>query len=203
MSAADPAIDASKFPRFVTCRVKRAVKITFMQENPGDSVTLHFDGEHAPIEVPFEWVRTRRAQPGGYLVVYEDGYSSWEPAQSILKNSVPAEDWGIPRSQDPKYGINLRGKFFNRSTGAEIPAGMPTMTFIAQDRKALPMLSYYRSLLEIPSAQGSVDERLLAFSDYATRYPQNMKEPDGRAPPPPVAHSITRPGPATNSPSGE
>lgn len=190
-------------PLYVSCRTKRAAKIAFMQDAPGDCTTLHFEGGHPSIEVSREWVMKRGAQPGGYYIVYEDGYTSWEPAAAFETSSVPADQWGIPRSQDPKYGINFRGRLFNRSNGKEVPPHMPVVTFIGQDRKAMAMLTYYRSLLEKASAQSSIDERILAFSNYAVQYSETMKEPDGREPAPPMPHSINPARPATDSPSGE
>ena len=37
----------------------------------------------APIEVPMDFIEKHCPQPGGYLVVYEDGYQSYSPKQAF------------------------------------------------------------------------------------------------------------------------
>jgi hypothetical protein len=45
---------------------------------------LHFeDKEYASIPVSREYVQKHNPQPGGYYVVYEDGYKSFSPAEAF------------------------------------------------------------------------------------------------------------------------
>lgn len=47
-------------------------------------VMLHFeDDRYAPIAVPWKWIGEKEVTPGGYYVVYEDGYKSFSPAAAF------------------------------------------------------------------------------------------------------------------------
>lgn len=41
------------------------------------------DARYASFPVPVEWADRHRPQPGGYFVVYEDGYTSFSPAEAF------------------------------------------------------------------------------------------------------------------------
>jgi hypothetical protein len=43
------------------------------------------DPGYAPIPVDADWYRKHDPQPGGYYVVYEDGYKSFSPAEAFEK----------------------------------------------------------------------------------------------------------------------
>jgi hypothetical protein len=48
---------------------------------------------------------------------------------------TPEHEWGMPRSQETKYRINLRGKLFNRVTNNEVTC--PVWIVLSKDRRAL------------------------------------------------------------------
>lgn len=41
------------------------------------------DEAYAPFEVPREYLAKHQPQPGGYYVVYDDGYQSFSPAETF------------------------------------------------------------------------------------------------------------------------
>lgn len=41
------------------------------------------DGDFSPLYVPADWYRKHKPSAGGYYVVYEDGYSSYSPAEAF------------------------------------------------------------------------------------------------------------------------
>lgn len=58
---------------------------TVTQERCPDGKThlVFEDGRHAPREVTRAWYEKHQPQPGGYFVVYEDGYESYSPAAAF------------------------------------------------------------------------------------------------------------------------
>jgi hypothetical protein len=81
----------SDLPRYQCIKIVRAAKITNAQAHEDGGGTLYFDeignGVKAEAEVTFEWVEKRvpgeQAMIGGYYVEYEDGYTSWSPAEAF------------------------------------------------------------------------------------------------------------------------
>ncbi len=52
--------------------------------------------DHEPIWVGVTWIARHNPQPGGYLVIYEDGYRSYSPAKAFEEGytliSLPAKN---------------------------------------------------------------------------------------------------------------
>jgi len=73
-----------EIPRYKCHKVVQALKITLVTPT---GCNAHFivpqEEGFEPIEVSSEWVRQHNPKPGGYYVVYEDGYTSYSPAQAF------------------------------------------------------------------------------------------------------------------------
>lgn len=191
-----------EMPRYISCKPVWALKIAAIEPGPtlssmeGGSWFLRFENTaYGLLEVSHDWVTKRGAQVGGYYIVYEDGYKTWSPADAFERGCTPAAEWGIPRAQEPKFGVNLRGKLFNRDTGQEVPDDEPLFVGRARDLAMLPTIKAYRETLPIGSPNTrSVDERMLAFSAFRELHPGRMKWPDGvgayRRQMPPEPHSM-------------
>lgn len=52
-------------------------------ETDGSRILSFEDEGYSTIRVDAEYVRKHNPQPGGYYVVYQDGYTSWSPAKSF------------------------------------------------------------------------------------------------------------------------
>ena len=52
-------------------------------ETDGSRVLVPEDGNYAPFKVDHAYVRKHAPQPGGYYVVYKDGYESFSPAEAF------------------------------------------------------------------------------------------------------------------------
>lgn len=52
-------------------------------ESDGSRILEIADAGYAPIRVKHEYVRKHDPKPGGYYVVYEDGYLSFSPAEAF------------------------------------------------------------------------------------------------------------------------
>lgn len=171
-----------EMPRYISQKVVHALKIAFIQDVPReDGVGLIFDKDSgfAPIVVTREWMSSRRAEAGGYYVVYADGYTSWSPAEAFEQGNTPLADWGIPRPQEPKYAIGERGRIVNRQTRKPIPDDEPVLILRAQDKLAIQALMAYRNAIAgVGLNPDSIGERILAFSAFAERNPERMKLPN-------------------------
>lgn len=61
----------------------RALKIDSIRWN-SEPIVLGFRG-YLPVDVSREWCAARKVEVGGYYVVYEDGYTSFSPAEAFEK----------------------------------------------------------------------------------------------------------------------
>ena len=52
-------------------------------EPRGNATIAPADEGYAPFVVDEKWAMKNRPQPGGYYVVYEDGYASYSPAAAF------------------------------------------------------------------------------------------------------------------------
>ena len=50
------------------------------EETDGSMIIVPVEVGYAPFRVPFEYVQKHHPQPGGYYVLYKDGYTSYSPA---------------------------------------------------------------------------------------------------------------------------
>lgn len=78
-----------EIPRYQSHKQVQALKIKLAIMNPR-GVELHFENERfCPIQMPLEFARKHtdgqgvQALAGGYVVWYEDGYTSWSPAEAF------------------------------------------------------------------------------------------------------------------------
>jgi hypothetical protein len=81
-----------QMPQYQCHKKVWALKINGIEHNPNPDITgqsagisygaviIPADYGYAPFDVPAEYVTKHNPQPGGYYVVYEDGYKSYSPA---------------------------------------------------------------------------------------------------------------------------
>ena len=55
------------------------------RETDGSALLFFENYDYAPIEVDYNYIKKHNPQPGGYYVIYEDGYKSWSPAEAFEK----------------------------------------------------------------------------------------------------------------------
>ena len=53
------------------------------RESDGSATITPIEYPYMPFYVSAEYVRKHRPQPGGYYVVYKDGYESFSPAEAF------------------------------------------------------------------------------------------------------------------------
>jgi hypothetical protein len=71
---------ALEMPRYTCHKTVHALQI----KQVDDDGTLHFElSEFAPKPVGPDWLVRHKPQPGGYFVVYADGYMSFSPKEAF------------------------------------------------------------------------------------------------------------------------
>ncbi|MEY5098079.1 MAG: hypothetical protein RJA36_798 [Pseudomonadota bacterium] len=88
---------------FRSIKTVTAAKIVAMGPiGDGSSYTLALEpvDSGAQVVVSAQWVKEKRAEPGGYFVRYADGYESWSPAEAFEKGYVELDLNRPPTSPD-------------------------------------------------------------------------------------------------------
>ena len=80
-------------PAYRSHKIVRAAKITHVESaDYGNIVRLTFtlpNGNRDYVEKPKTWGDRHKPAPGGYYVVYADGYESWSPAEAFEAGYTP------------------------------------------------------------------------------------------------------------------
>jgi len=79
-----------EMPKYRCHKEVHALKIKRLYQGP-DGYTWFEPEEpgYVVIRLPLEYVTKHNPQPGGYYVVYEDGYKSWSPASAFESGCSP------------------------------------------------------------------------------------------------------------------
>lgn len=87
--------DNRPIPAYRCHKIVNALKITAVDIFT-DYVHLHheLEDEVGPMIETLAWHNKHRPQPGGYYVIYQDGYTSWSPAEAFEDgySRITAED---------------------------------------------------------------------------------------------------------------
>jgi len=77
-------MDEQELPRYRCHKEVWAVKIKAIKNNPEEGwQIIPADEGYPAIHVPYSYMEKHNPVPGGYYVVYEDGYESWSPAEAF------------------------------------------------------------------------------------------------------------------------
>lgn len=104
-----------EMPRYKCHKEVWALKIASIEQAPADQERMHAGGDwllipedkgYSPICVGHnEYVQKHNPQPGGYYVVYDDGYKSYSPAKAfedgyaLILSVNEAPPTSIPRTE--------------------------------------------------------------------------------------------------------
>lgn len=94
--------------RYKAHKIVQAAKIEACGPR-GDTFTLALEFPAINVEVPLSWAQRHEPHPGGYFVVYEDGYRSFSPAPAFEDGYRPLEEETVSRF----------------ATAADVPANDP------------------------------------------------------------------------------
>ena len=73
-----------EMPKYKSHKEVWALKIKFgVNQNDGSALLTPEDPDYAAFEVSAEYMAKHLPEPGGYYVVYEDGYKSFSPAEAF------------------------------------------------------------------------------------------------------------------------
>lgn len=74
----------SEMPRYKCFKEVWALKIQEIRRQlDGDGLLVPSEEGFALLWVPIEYLQKHNPQPGGYYVVYQDGYKSYSPAEAF------------------------------------------------------------------------------------------------------------------------
>lgn len=109
-----------EMPRYKSHKTVWALKIAQVvpKENPdptGQSAAASYgarivpaDVGYAPFDVPAEYVTKHNPQPGGYYVVYADGYKSFSPAKAFEEGNTLIPESHLDRVREEKRELDER-----------------------------------------------------------------------------------------------
>lgn len=90
-----PHVNVLEMPRYKCHKEVYALKIADVQYEPGGgAMIVPAEAGYAPFRVDAEFMRKHSPQIGGYYVVYEDGYTSFSPAEAFETGYTKAEGSG-------------------------------------------------------------------------------------------------------------
>lgn len=99
-------LPAFELPRYRSHKTVWALKIKEVIQSPADKVVEGGSYELVPedqrypfITVPAAFVAKHDPQPGGYFVVYKDGYQSFCPAEAFEEGNEPADSEEHPHAK--------------------------------------------------------------------------------------------------------
>jgi hypothetical protein len=74
-----------EMPRYKCHKEVWALKIKYVvvDLNDGSAMITPAEDGYAPFKVDGSYTHKHNPQPGGYYVVYKDGYKSWSPAEAF------------------------------------------------------------------------------------------------------------------------
>lgn len=73
-----------QMPMYQCHKKVRALKIAEVAYNGKGQYILVFENEFfEPVNPGWKWFQKHRPQPGGYYVVYDDGYRSYSPGETF------------------------------------------------------------------------------------------------------------------------
>lgn len=84
-----------RMPKYKCHKEVWALKIQHVTGvNINGNMILYFESPYAPIEVDSDYVNKHAPAPGGYFVIYKDGYRSWSPADVFEEGYTLVEEEG-------------------------------------------------------------------------------------------------------------
>lgn len=79
-----PTDSQREMPRYKSHKTVWALKIATVELHAANGHILYpEDKRYAPFRVPDDYIQKHNPQPGGYYVLYEDGYKSFSPAKAF------------------------------------------------------------------------------------------------------------------------
>ena len=125
--------DRPSLPRYRCHKQVWALKIKHILPGRLDchcpGATLEFEEPgYAPVSVRDTWVTNHDPQPGGYLVIYEDGYRSFSPAKAFEEGYTR-----VGLNDVPKEKYLYRGNILTEMSREELIDGLQTMGLLYVD----------------------------------------------------------------------
>lgn len=109
---------AAELPKYKCHKTVWALKILSIEykstERSIDVAQLRVEAPYGPVRVGDEWIERHKPEPGGYYVVYADGYKSYSPAEAF------EEGYTLMAKTETEAAAPLEALFSYAPTDAEI-----------------------------------------------------------------------------------
>lgn len=131
-----PDAGQRQLPAYMSHKTVWALKIASIEQSPADEPAavaggtwrlIPEDKSYDPITVSHSYMLKHNPQPGGYYVVYADGYASFSPAQAFEEGYVALGDFGTCTKAETGIEAEIRAVGANvapRITPADIEANI-------------------------------------------------------------------------------
>lgn len=90
-----------QMPLYQSHKHVRAAKIVSVDPAEG-RMQIDIDGQVGGVAIGDDWMAKHEPQPGGYLVMYDDGYMSYSPGQAFEKGNTRIDESPDAR---PRFGM--------------------------------------------------------------------------------------------------
>lgn len=152
-----------EIPRYQCHKQVQALKIKLVIENPR-GFELHFEDErYCPIQMSAAWAslhvgtgKDPSSLAGGYVVWYEDGYTSWSPAEAFEQGysliEAGPKDTGT-RKAAKKLAAQLNGSEYPLRVSNEL----------AEQAKSAGLVIVYGASDDLMEFQGAIGDELTAM----------------------------------------
>lgn len=141
-----PEAGQRQLPTYKSHKTVWALKIAEIQQSPADELSTVDGGTwrlipenpgYGPITVPQSYVVKHAPQPGGYYVVYADGYASFSPAKAFEEGYIALGDFGTGTKAETSIEAQIQAAGADRApriTPDDVEANIESeWCFTAQD----------------------------------------------------------------------
>lgn len=98
-----------QMPKYKCHKEVWALKIEQVKADNAGRAYLHFaDERYAPIEIANGWLMKHMPVPGGYYVQYQDGYTSYSPAEAFESGYALIEKLEVPDPSKNEMSVAFR-----------------------------------------------------------------------------------------------
>lgn len=131
-----PEAGQRQLPAYKSHKTVWALKIASIEQSPADELStvdggtwllIPEDKSYSAITVPHSYVLKHNPQPGGYYVLYADGYASFSPRQAFEEGYVALGDFGTCTKAETSIEAEIRAAGADRApriTPADIEANI-------------------------------------------------------------------------------
>lgn len=152
-----------EMPKYVCHKQVWALKIKDVQvsgEGENLSCILVFEqaDTYGPLSVGYDFYVKHKPQPGGYYVVYEDGYKSYSPAPAFENGYMPITSVPNTGYTADSIGQVIKSITWVASTTKESSTSQTLARFLRPNNPVLQSLTMHREVIDATAKQIAAGE---------------------------------------------